>query len=126
MNADLINILGAISLVLVLGGCASVPPPPPVTVADVVQMSVAGDPPDKIIARMRAAGMVYRLQASQLTQLHQQGVTDPVLDYMQNTYIAAVRRDQRMEDWDSWWRGPDGFFYGGCCYGGWPYPYMYR
>ena len=126
MNDRLINILGAISLVLVLGGCASVPPLPPVTVADVVQMSAAGDPPDKIIARMQAAGTVYRIQASQLAKLHQQGVADPVLDYMQKTYIEAVRRDQRMQDWNRWWRGPDGFFYGGCCYGSWPYPYRYR
>ena len=124
MNVRLGFLFSTVGLVLALSGCASVPLPPPVSIADVVQMSVAGDPPDKIIARMRAAGTVYRLPASQLARLHQQGVADAVLDYMQSTYIEAARRDQRMEDWNSWWSGPEDFFYGGCCYGGWPY--MYR
>jgi hypothetical protein len=69
---------------------------------------------------MRASGAVYRLTAAQLTQLHDQGVSDQVLDYMQQTYLNAVRHDQRLEEWDYWTLGPDGFWYGGPYYG-WPY-----
>lgn len=115
------GMLGSITLSLALVGCASVPPPAPVTIPDVIRLSRAGDPPEKIIQRMRDAGMVYRLKGSQLARLHQQGVPDTVLDYMQHTYLEAVRRDQYMEDWNRWWPGPDGYFYGGCYFGAWPY-----
>jgi hypothetical protein len=44
---------------------------------------------------MRDSGTVYRLTAAQLAQLHDQGVADPVIDYMQQTYLNAVLREQR-------------------------------
>lgn len=122
MNIRTLYLSGLAALTFVLGGCATVPPAPPVTVADVVQLSAARTPPAQIIQRMKAADMVYRIKASQLALLHQQGVSDEVLNYMQHTYLEAVRRDQRLEDWDRWWRGPDGYFYGGCGLGMWPYP----
>ncbi|MHB1678069.1 MAG: hypothetical protein ACYCSS_11125 [Sulfuriferula sp.] len=121
MNIRAMYLCSVISLGFMLGGCATTPPAPPVTVADVIQLSIAGDSPQQIIDRMQAANMVYRLKASQLARLHQQGVADEVLDYMQHTYIEAVRRDQRLEDWNRWWQGPDGYFYGGCNFGMWPY-----
>ena len=115
------GMLSSVTLSLALLGCASVPPPPPVTVPDVIRISRAGDPPEKIIQRMRDAGMVYRLTGSQFARLHQQGVPDAVLDYMQHTYLEAVRRDQYLQDWNRWWPGPAGYFHGGCYYGAWPY-----
>ena len=41
----------------------------------------------------------------------------PVIDYMQGTYLDAVRRDQQYEDWNTWVMGPDGYWYGGCGHG---------
>jgi len=32
--------------------------------------------------------------------LHDRGVADPVLNYMQQTYIEAERREQSAEDWE--------------------------
>ena len=103
-----------------LGGCATlgVAGAEPFTVSQVVAMSRAGEPADAIIAKMRESGTVYRLSASQLAKLHDEGVPDAVVDYMQETYLASIRRRQELEDWD-YWTGVDGFWYGGLPYG-WP------
>jgi hypothetical protein len=93
---------------------------PPLTVSEVIQMSKDGVPAKTIIEQMRASGAAYRLSASQLARLHDRGVSDQVLDYMQQTYLSAVRQDQRLEEWNYWTLGPDGFWYGGPYYG-WPY-----
>ncbi len=115
------GLLSAASLSLVLAACATVPAPAPVEVPEVIQLSRAGTPPAQIIQKMRDAGMVYRLKGSQMARLHQDGVSDAVLNYMQNTYVDAVRRDQRLRDWNHWWPDADGYFYGGCYYQSWPY-----
>jgi hypothetical protein len=105
---------------LALSGCATlgIGRPRPVTVAQVVAMSRAGEPADAIVAKMRDSGTVYRLSASQLAELRDRGVPDAVIDYMQGTYLAAVQRRQELQDWDSW-TGVDGYWYGGLPYG-WP------
>jgi len=36
-----------------------------------------------------------------LAELHDLGVADQVLDYMQQTYIEAERREQSRADWDT-------------------------
>ena len=105
---------------LPLSGCANLgatlmgePTKPPVTVPQIILMSKEGVPADEIMEKMRESGTVYRLQARQLAQLKEQGVPDAVIDYMQQTYIDAVRRDQSLEDWDNWTLADDGFWYGG-------------
>ena len=105
---------------LPLSGCANLgatlmgePTKPPVTVPQIILMSKEGVPADEIMEKMRESGTVYRLQASQLAQLKEQGVPDAAIDYMQQTYINAVRRDQSLEDWDNWTLADDGFWYGG-------------
>lgn len=80
-----------------------------------------GVPTDIILERLRASETVYRLNAAQIVALHEQGVPDVVLDYMQETYIGAVAREQRLRDWD-YWTAVDGFWYGGPYYG-WPDPW---
>jgi len=35
-----------------------------------------------------------------LAQLHDQGVQDQVINYMQQTYLDAVRREQDLADWN--------------------------
>lgn len=110
-------------IVMFLGGCTpftgSERTPPPVTVSEIIQLSKKGVPANEMIEKMRESRTVYRLTAAQLAQLHYQRVPDRVIDYMQRTYLRAVRRDQRLKDWDYWSLGADGFWYGGPYYG-WP------
>ena len=115
------GVLIALLCSLVLAGCATFgrEHPAPVTVGDIVKMSREGVAPDDIIARMRDSGTVYRLRASQFADLKVRGVPDKVIDYMQQTYVNAVRKDQRYEDWQNWSFNNDGYWYGGFPYG-WP------
>ena len=117
------TLLSGTCLALVLHGCSllgtSARTPPPVTVPEVIQMSKAGMPAETIIEKMRESGTAYRLTASQLAHLHEKGVPDAVLNYMQRTYLNAVRHDQTLEDWNRWVLAEDGFWYGGWPYG-WP------
>lgn len=80
-----------IGVVLALQGCASVPRPAPLTTAEIVQMSERKLADDIIIERIRASRAVYRLSAAELVKLHDQGVSNAVLNAMQNTQIEEVR-----------------------------------
>lgn len=60
----------------------------------VVEMAKSGESADAIIQKLRASGTVYQLSAAELVKLHEQGVPDAVLDYMQGTYLDAVRNDE--------------------------------
>jgi hypothetical protein len=104
---------------LALGGCATLTgaPPAPVTVGQIVKMSREGGPPQDIINLMQDSGTAYRLSASQLADLKQQGVSDAVINYMQQTYLNAVRENQARRDFAYWYWGPDGYWYGGPPYG---------
>jgi hypothetical protein len=106
---------------LLLESCATlgITQPEPVTVPQIIQMSKAGVPAQEIVKKMRRSGTVYRLKASQLSELKEEGVPDSVIDYMQETYLDAVRNDQALEDWNRWTMEDDGFWYGGGPYG-WP------
>ncbi|MFN3750642.1 MAG: hypothetical protein ACK4SR_04675 [Thiobacillus sp.] len=105
---------------LFASGCASLggERPARVTVPEIIALAREGVPADTIIAKMRASDTVYRLSASQLASLRDQGVPGPVIDAMQQTYLNAVRRDQRFEDWNRW------TFDGGWWYGGGPYVWL--
>ena len=108
-----------------VGGCATAKParPAPVTVSDALRMAHQGIPAEEIIRRMRASGTIYRLSASEFASLEQQGLPAPVVDYMQRTYLYAVRREQQLRDWrHDWIYGADGYWYGGYPFG-WPYAY---
>jgi hypothetical protein len=100
-------------------GCASLAPKP-VTVGQIVQMSQEGVPAQEIIDKMRKSQTVYRLKASQLAKLKEEGVAVAVIDYMQQTYLDAVREKQALEDWSHWNLLEDGYWYGGPYWGG-PY-----
>ena len=111
-----------------ISGCASLSDEEsaPVTVPEIISMSKLGEPDYRIINRMRDSGTVYRLKASQLANLKTQGVSDNVINYMQRTYLEAVRRHQALEDWNNW-SEVDGWWYGGYAWG-WPdawSPYAY-
>lgn len=103
---------------LLLAACATVPRVPPPSPAEIVQLVEQGTPPEAIVARIRESGAVYRLPASQLARLREQGVPDAVIDAMQRTYLEDERwRAMRDYEWYAW-RRPYPF------YGPWPYwPY---
>ena len=87
-----------------LNGCAALgtdSAKAPVTISEVIQMGKENVPADTIVNRMRESKAVYRLNATGLVRLHDQGVSDPVLDYMQQTYLDAVRREQVQADWNT-------------------------
>jgi hypothetical protein len=112
----------AATLALSVGmyGCATlgVKEAAPVTVPDIIRMSQQGMADYRLINRMRQSGTVYRLDAGQLVDLHRKGVSDNVLNYMQRTYLEAVRQRQELEDWGNW-SEVDGWWYGGDAWG-WP------
>lgn len=109
------------AIIILLSGCsaAALSPPSPVSVADILQMSQEGVPPKTIIDRIRASGTVYRLSASELADLRLKGVVNQVIDYMQNTYLEAVRKNQQLQDENFWHLYDDGYYYGGYPFG-WP------
>ncbi len=102
---------------LLITGCStlglSAPKPNLVTVAEVREMSKAGVPAETIIQKMRDSGTVYRLTAAQLARLHDDGVPDKVINYMQQTYLTAVRQSQARMDQDYWAFEGDGYRYSG-------------
>jgi hypothetical protein len=91
-----------------LSGCSTFgfKQPDPITISQVIQMNKDGVPTDSIIKTMRDSDTVYRLTAAQLAELHDMGLPDPVLNYMQQTYIEAERRQQSAEDWGEHMWGP--------------------
>jgi hypothetical protein len=87
-----------------LSGCAAVgvdQSEQPVMVSEVIRMSEENVPAEIIVNKMRDSRAVYRLNAAQLVQLHDQGVADLVLNYMQETYLNAVRQEQDQADWST-------------------------
>ncbi len=84
-----------------LAGCAALPPrPPPPTTQEIIAMAEQGTPAPEIIARIDAAQAVYRLSASGLAKLREQGVPDAVIDHMQTTWLDAVRREEAWRQHD--------------------------
>ncbi len=113
--------VGAMLMIVFLTACAGMREPAshPVTVEEVIQMSRAGIPADQILEKMRKSETIYRLDASKLADLRDQGVPDNVINYMQQTYLDAVRRNQYLQDTTFWTPGGPGYWYGGPPYG-WP------
>jgi|GEM_PF-2859540 len=126
-TARLLAVAGAVAAgsLLFWSGCASYshPHPAPVTVAQIIDMSGNGTPADAIISRIKASGTVYRLKASQLAELEKKGVPAAVIDYMQGTFLDAVKRDADYENWSHWTQYGD-YWYGGAPFG-WPYDTVY-
>ena len=110
---------------LALTGCASQAQRavPPFMVSSIVRQSQDGVPSSVIIRQIAESGTVYRLSASELANLRDEGVADAVINYMQQTYLDAIRHDQSVADRSLWVYGPDGYYYGGYPFG-WPYYYV--
>ena len=110
----------------IFAGCAATgtgaTKPSPVTVVAIKEMIATGVSPDTILQKMRDSGTVYRLSAAELARLHDDGVADEIINYMQDTYLNAVRQNQALADQRYWFLESDGYWYGGWPYG-WPEPW---
>jgi hypothetical protein len=104
----------------ILAGCAGAPRRPPPSLEQIVEMSRQGTPAEDIIRQLKDTRAVYALSGSQLAKLHDQGVPEPVLDYLQQAYVNSVRWQERMYYQDRFWMG--GCF--GCYYRPWAAPYF--
>src|SRR5215831_139319 len=78
-------------LMVVFAGCAALYTPRPLLpIGEVVQMSKSGAPPEQVIQRIRASGTTYALRGSDFAKLKADGVPDPVLDYLQQSFVDHV------------------------------------
>ena len=103
MRTNLPSIFAILLCLVLSGGCASMQRPPPPSIEQIVQMAQANTPADEIVRALQESRAVYPLTASQIVKLHDQGVPDPVLDYMQNVYAASIRWDARMQYEGTYW-----------------------
>jgi hypothetical protein len=87
------GLLFLLTFFALFSGCASVQTKP-ITPDEVVGMAKSGMPANVIIQKLKESGTMFELSATELVNLHKQGVPTPVLDYMQGTYLEAVRREE--------------------------------
>ena len=71
---------------LVLSGCAN-SPRKPMPIAEVVELSKSGPESPLIIQRIRESRTTYALRGSDFSKLKAKGVPDPVLDYLQQSFV---------------------------------------
>lgn len=108
----------ALAMLASIVGCASPDRRPVPSLEDVVRMSTEGKSDDEIITLLVETRAVYPLTSAKIVDLHEQGITTEVLDYMQQAYIAHERRLERLMYADPFW----GYPCFGCRY---PYPYRW-
>jgi hypothetical protein len=91
------------SAIVALGGCATATEYPATpaynryTLEQVVEWSKAGESAERIIARLEAARALYPMTASDIVRLEKEGVPVPVLNYILDTYVMRVRREERFQ-----------------------------
>lgn len=103
MRAYLPLIAAVLLFLLLLSGCAGLQRRPPPSIDQIVQMSQDGKSAEEIVRELQETRAVYPLTASQIVKLHEQGVADAVLDYMQNAYAESIRWNARMQYESSFW-----------------------
>ena len=81
----------AAALLVLLPGFASFADGPrqPLPIAEVVRLSESA-PPERVIQRIAASGTTYALRGSDFANLKAAGVPDPVLDYLQQSFVDHV------------------------------------
>ena len=108
--------LGFSLLLLAFGGCVTVERLKPLTGPEVVALAKEGKSSRQIIEELKRTETVLPLQASDIVRLHESGVPDDVLDYLQRAQIDEIR----WRDWYSqMYRSPLYRGFGPCP---WPYP----
>jgi len=105
-------------LSLSLAGCATLDAPAPLSGAEIVELVRTGKTAPEIIAELQRTGTVLNLAASDIVSLHEAGVPDEVLDYLQRVQIDALLWQERNS-----YR-----WYGSGAFGDWTYtgPRRYR
>jgi hypothetical protein len=91
-------------LLLLAPGCAMLEGPKPLTGAQVVELAKSGWTAPQIIEELKRTGTVLPLQASDMVALHESGVPNEVLDYLQQAQIEEMRWRERLSH--SYWYGP--------------------
>lgn len=88
MNLHLSTFL---AVVLALSGCAtSNSSAKPMPISEVVKLSKSGAEPPLVIQRIRDSRTVYALRGSDFSKLKANGVPDPVLDYLQQSFVDDI------------------------------------
>jgi hypothetical protein len=91
--------LGFCLFLLCFAGCASVGDQP-LTAGEVVALSREGKNPKEIIDELQRTNTVIHLSASDYAVLHDEGVPDEVLNYLQAVQIDALLWQQyRSSNW---------------------------
>lgn len=105
---------------LLFAGCATPakhePPPKPLTQEEIIQMAKAGTPDTDIIQRIQATGTVYRLSSGEILHLHENGVSNAVIDFMIQDCLKAVKWQQQTY----WQRYYEWYSFGPHYYWTWP------
>jgi hypothetical protein len=81
--------------VALIAGCASMDRPKPLAGADIVMLAQSGKSAPEIIEELKRTDTVLPLQASDYVRLHESGVPDAVLDYLQMAQINDIRQRER-------------------------------
>ena len=78
----------AFVVLLSASGCARwYTPRTPLPIAEVVKLSKSNASPQQVIQRIRDSGTTYALRGSDFPKLKALGVADPVLDYLQQSFV---------------------------------------
>jgi hypothetical protein len=103
----------AFLLLLALSSCAtSSAQRKPMPIDEVVSLSKSGTPPPLIVQRIRESRTTYALRGADFAKLKADGVPDPVLDYLQQSFVDDLDLQTRY-----WVTGEAGL---GAC--SWCYP----
>jgi hypothetical protein len=95
------------ALWLLLGGCATLDAPP-LSGAEIVELARSGKTAPEIIAELQRTATVLPLAASDIVSLHEAGVPDEVLNYLQRVQIDALLWQERSMWWGGWGSGAFG------------------
>jgi hypothetical protein len=93
------SLSAALAAAALLASCAapSAYQPDPLTEVEIIQMARNGMSADAIIDSIRSSGTVYILDTRDVVRLHQAGVPDPVIDYMQKTRMWDLENRARTQ-----------------------------
>jgi len=86
---NLLRLAAALLLLPALGFAAS-GPRHPLPIAEVVSQSRSGAPPEQMIQRIQDSATTYALRGSDFAKLKAAGVPDPVLDYLQQSFVDHI------------------------------------
>ena len=92
-------------MLLALAGCATLEKHPnPMSADDVIARARTGASAKEIIAEIFRTDTVIPLSAAEIVRMHEGGVQNEVLDYLQQRQIEEIRLRDRFAN--SYWYGP--------------------